>query len=53
MRRIIYHYGAALPEDGPEIVAMIDAALSGDVALRPEWSRGLWYIESMVSCQFS
>ena len=30
-----------LPEDGTEIVAMIDAALSGDVALRPEWSRGL------------
>lgn len=30
-----------LPHDGPEIVAMIDAALAGNVALRPEWSRGL------------
>ena len=30
-----------LPNDGPEIVSMIDAALSGAVALRPEWTRGL------------
>lgn len=30
-----------LPQDGPRIVAMIDQALRGQVALRPESSRGL------------
>lgn len=30
-----------LPEDRERIVATIDAALAGNVALRPEWSRGL------------
>ncbi|MFT3925085.1 MAG: radical SAM protein [Myxococcales bacterium] len=30
-----------LPEDRERIVATIDAALAGEVALRPEWSRGL------------
>jgi radical SAM superfamily enzyme YgiQ (UPF0313 family) len=30
-----------LPEDRDNIVATIDAALRGDVRLRPEWSRGL------------
>jgi radical SAM superfamily enzyme YgiQ (UPF0313 family) len=30
-----------LPSDGPRIVATIDAALRGKVALRPEWQRGL------------
>jgi radical SAM superfamily enzyme YgiQ (UPF0313 family) len=33
--------GGRLPEDGPRIAAVIDAALAGRVALRPEWSRGL------------
>jgi len=30
-----------LPTDRDRIVAAIDAALSGDIALRPEWTRGL------------
>ncbi|HEX5659718.1 MAG TPA: radical SAM protein [Polyangiales bacterium] len=30
-----------LPQDRERIVASIDAALAGEVALRPEWSRGL------------
>ncbi|MEQ1568999.1 MAG: radical SAM protein [Myxococcota bacterium] len=30
-----------LPDDGPRIVARIDAALQGRVPLRPEWRRGL------------
>jgi radical SAM superfamily enzyme YgiQ (UPF0313 family) len=30
-----------LPRDRERIVASIDAALAGQVALRPEWSRGL------------
>jgi len=30
-----------LPEDRERIVATIDAALEGQVSLRPEWSRGL------------
>ena len=30
-----------LPEDAARIVATIDAALGGKVALRPEWERGL------------
>jgi radical SAM superfamily enzyme YgiQ (UPF0313 family) len=30
-----------LPRDRDRIVATIDRALAGDVALRPEWSRGL------------
>jgi radical SAM superfamily enzyme YgiQ (UPF0313 family) len=30
-----------LPKDRGQIVATIDAALRGDVRLRPEWSRGL------------
>ena len=33
--------GGRLPTDGPAMADMIDAALAGDVALRPEWSRGL------------
>lgn len=31
----------SLPADRERIVATIDAALAGNVALRPEWSRGL------------
>lgn len=31
----------SLPDDRERIVATIDAALAGNVALRPEWSRGL------------
>jgi len=30
-----------LPEDRERIVALLDKALAGDLALRPEWSRGL------------
>jgi radical SAM superfamily enzyme YgiQ (UPF0313 family) len=30
-----------LPQDRERIVASIDAALAGELALRPEWSRGL------------
>lgn len=30
-----------LPQDRDRIVAVLDKALAGDVALRPEWSRGL------------
>jgi len=30
-----------LPQDGPRIVAAIDAALAGRIPLRPEWTRGL------------
>jgi radical SAM superfamily enzyme YgiQ (UPF0313 family) len=30
-----------LPADRERIVALLDKALAGDVALRPEWSRGL------------
>ncbi len=30
-----------LPEDRERIVAVLDKALAGDLALRPEWSRGL------------
>ena len=33
--------GGTLPEDGPRIAALIDAALDGRVQLRPEHSRGL------------
>jgi radical SAM superfamily enzyme YgiQ (UPF0313 family) len=33
--------GGVLPRDGERIVALIDGALAGRVALRPEWSRGL------------
>lgn len=30
-----------LPQDRERIVAVLDAALSGEIRLRPEWSRGL------------
>ncbi len=30
-----------LPRDRERIVAAVDAALAGEVALRPEWARGL------------
>jgi hypothetical protein len=30
-----------LPRDRARIVATLDRALSGEIALRPEWSRGL------------
>src|SRR5690606_29919203 len=30
-----------LPEDRARIVATIDSALEGEIALRPEWARGL------------
>jgi radical SAM superfamily enzyme YgiQ (UPF0313 family) len=30
-----------LPDDGPAIVDLLDEALAGRVALRPEWARGL------------
>ncbi|MEM9071351.1 MAG: radical SAM protein [Myxococcota bacterium] len=33
--------GGTLPQDRDAIVTLIDRALSGDVPLRPEWSRGL------------
>ncbi len=33
--------GGRLPADRERIVSTIDAALSGDIRLRPEWSRGL------------
>lgn len=33
--------GGKLPHDRQRIVGTIDAALAGQVALRPEWSRGL------------
>lgn len=33
--------GGELPRDRARIVALIDAALAGEVLLRPEWSRGL------------
>ncbi len=33
--------GGRLPHDGPRIAALIDAALAGQVPLRPEYSRGL------------
>ena len=33
--------GGRLPADGPRMAALIDQALDGQVALRPEWSRGL------------
>jgi len=33
--------GGRLPTDRERIVSTIDAALSGDIRLRPEWSRGL------------
>jgi len=31
----------SLPDDGPRMAAVIDAALDGRVRLRPEWARGL------------
>jgi len=33
--------GGRLPQDGPRIAALIDAALAGEVPLRPEHRRGL------------
>ena len=33
--------GGRLPRDREAILAAIDAALAGQVPLRPEWSRGL------------
>ncbi|HJK91016.1 MAG TPA: radical SAM protein [Polyangiaceae bacterium LLY-WYZ-15_(1-7)] len=33
--------GGRLPEDRERIVATIDAALNGEIPLRPEWARGL------------
>lgn len=33
--------GGRLPKDRDRIVALIDRALAGEIALRPEWSRGL------------
>jgi len=33
--------GGRLPRDRDRIVAVIDRALAGEIALRPEWSRGL------------
>jgi hypothetical protein len=30
-----------LPHDRDRIVSMLDRALAGDVALRPDWARGL------------
>ena len=33
--------GGRLPEDREEIVAVIDAALAGEIPLRSEWARGL------------
>jgi len=33
--------GGVLPVDGPRMVALIDRALTGGLALRPEWARGL------------
>ena len=33
--------GGRLPDDRARILAVVDRALSGTVALRPEWSRGL------------
>jgi radical SAM superfamily enzyme YgiQ (UPF0313 family) len=33
--------GGRLPEDRGRILEVIDAALSGDLALRPDWARGL------------
>jgi hypothetical protein len=30
-----------LPDDRARIVAVLDQALNGEIALRPEWSRGL------------
>ena len=30
-----------LPDDRERIVATIDAALAGEIRLRPEWARGL------------
>jgi len=30
-----------LPQDRERIVEALDKALSGEIALRPEWSRGL------------
>ncbi len=33
--------GGRLPQDGPAMAALIDRALSGGIALRPEWARGL------------
>ncbi len=33
--------GGRLPADRERIVAVLDKALSGDIPLRPEWSRGL------------
>ncbi len=30
-----------LPRDRERITAAVDAALAGEVALRPEWARGL------------
>jgi radical SAM superfamily enzyme YgiQ (UPF0313 family) len=30
-----------LPQDRPRLLAILDAALAGEVRLRPEWSRGL------------
>ncbi len=30
-----------LPQDRKRIVSLLDKALAGDLALRPEWSRGL------------
>ena len=33
--------GGRLPHDRDAIVELIDAALQGDVRLRPEWARGL------------
>ena len=33
--------GGVLPADRARILATIDQALAGQIALRPEWSRGL------------
>jgi len=33
--------GGRLPQDREKLVRMLDLALTGDVPLRPEWSRGL------------
>lgn len=33
--------GGALPRDRARILEAVDRALSGNVALRPEWARGL------------
>jgi len=33
--------GGRLPRDRDRIVSLIDAALAGDIPLRPDWARGL------------